>query len=233
MNRTRALVVLLACAAAGISGALHAQARGSLSREARSNETQIEKPPLVLDEATRASRIAEMETWLGRLVGRFHGEGRTFAADRIDQVHATAVCNSLGDGPGLRCIVRMTLPGQAELSGSLPIMYFGINPGSLEIQLVVVDPGQVGGRSGRLAGDTVDFSVDNWKVCHKVPWGACWVFAELTAKPAGDIFVKFAHDSWLNGRKTPNSVRPGHSGYTELHLYRELPVDAEGPRNTP
>lgn len=217
----------------GVSGTLHAQARGSLSREVRGNDKQVEKLPLVLDEAARASRIAEMETWLGRLVGRFQGEGRTFAADRIDHVHATAVCNSFGDGPGVRCIIRMTLPGQAELSGSLPILYFGINPGSLEIQLIVVDPGQVGGRSGTLAGDTVDFSVDNWKVCHKTPWGVCWVLAEFTAKPAGEIFVKFAHDSWLNGRKTPNSARPGHSGYTELHLDRELFGEAEARREAP
>lgn len=251
MNRARVLVALLACVTTGASGTLHAQARGPVSRGARVNAQQIEKPPLVLDEAARVSRIAEMEAWLGRLVGRFGGEATLISVDQIQRVPSVALCRGIGDGPGVRCDFRTTpppprppLPGmippitftQAERASYIffpvPILYFGINPDTLEIQLVAVDPHQPSGRSGMLAGDTVDFSVDNWKVCYRV-WTTCWVAAEITATPVGEIFMKLAADRFSQGHKMPNLVRPGHSTYVELHLHREPPADAEMPRNAP
>lgn len=239
---------MLACAAMGTSAALHAQARGPSVSELRRSAKQVEALPLVLDEATRASKIAEMEAWLGRLVGRFRGEAVVANISIIEKIESTAVCSRFGDGSGVRCFIGESKPERVALPegfrsgttiietnmGILPVLYFGINPDTLEIQLMIIDNRQVGGRSGALAGNTVDFS-DNWKVCHKVTWGECWMEARITAEPTGEIFMKFSQNHWLYGHRTP-ALTGGKSSHTfeiELHLHRELPVDADGPRSPP
>lgn len=231
----RGLVALLACTTIGASGTLYPQARGPSSHELRNNEKPVASQLHEIDEVSRARMLAEMKAWLERLVGQLSGEAKITTSDKIDWVRGTSTCSVFGEGPGVRCIIGGTIPDQADLNGSpdqggiMPILYFGIDAETLEIQLVLVDPGHVAARSGRLVGDTVDFSVDNWKVCHKKPLGVCWPAVEITAKPSGETFMTFVRDTWNQGRKTPNLVRPGHSAYMELHLNRELPVNQGVP----
>lgn len=237
MTRTRALVALLVGAAMGASETPHAQPRGQTSaRDVRSSESQVEAPLVVLDESTRASRMAKMQTWLGRLAGEFRSEGRVAKPDATYEFHSTATCTHVGDGPGVRCFVGEQFSAFASQNeynsslGALPLLYFGINPDTLRIQLMLVDDIVVGGRSGALEGDTVDFSADDWKVCHTSPYGSCWVLATVTAKPAGDILMTFAADHWTHGRKLPVRTKSGHSIFIELRLRHASPVDAETPK---
>ena len=247
MNRARVLVALLAIAAVGASGTLHAQARGSLPRKARSDAQQVERPPLVLDEATRASRIAEMEAWLGRLVGQFRVDAtRTrrdpFAQrDVVEERTGTAKRSAIGDGPGVRCTIRLIEPPPVEpplvklsphlssvtwpnLVQAQPILHLGINPDTLEIHAVVVHVGWVAARSGLLAGDSVDFSVDNWKDCQRILFETCWVVSEITAEPEGEVSMTIFVDG--NGARTAS----GHTSEIGLHLHHEPLADAKMPQ---
>ena len=55
--------------------------------------------------------------------------------------------------------------------------------------------------------------------------------AEVTAEPAGEIFMKLAADQYGQGRKNPIMTKSGHTIDIELHLHHELPVDDNVPRN--
>jgi hypothetical protein len=231
VNRAAALAVLLACASIGASATLHAQGRGPAARAIRSDDQQVEKSPLVLDEADRARKTAELGAWLGTMIGRYRVNAKIFfkLAGLTKMTQGTAVCSQFGKGPGVRCVIHGTHPQKEDESHSditLPLMYFGISPDALEIQLVMVDLEQVWARSGVLAGDKVDFS-DNWKVCHKF-WSHCWSVDEITAKPEGEIFMKIAADKYGDGgRRAPFLLKSEHDVAYELHLLRQLQIDAE------
>lgn len=218
MNRTPLLAAWLALAAIAASEALHAQARGPVARTMRSE--QAERPPLVLDAASRARKMPEIEAWLGRLVGRFQVDVKWTTASGTQKYQRPATCNAIGDGLGVRCVVGGT---------ELPLLFFGFDPDTMEIQVIVVSEFQPAARTGVLAANTVGFSTDNWKVCHKV-YTVCWTVAEVTATPTAEIFMKLHIDEWGQGRKNPLYLKSGHTADVELRFHRELPVDAEMPR---
>jgi hypothetical protein len=116
--------------------------------------------------------------------------------------------------------------------GRLPILHFGIKPDALAIQVIVVHEGQVAAQSGMLAGDTVEFSVDDWQVCHKV-WNQCWTVVSLAAEPAGDILMTLASDNYSQGHKVPNLMLRGHSFDADLHFRRESEDDAAASQAVP
>lgn len=226
MKSAPAVALFLAFAAVGASAALHAQARGPATRAVRSNEQNVERPPMVVDEAARARRVSEMEAWLGRLVGRFRVDAKLVTIGGSDRIRGTATCSRFGDGQGARCVIQGIHRQKAQRDrGTLPLLYFGINPDALEIQIVVVALEQVSALSGVLEGDTVHFS-DNWNVCHKI-WTSCWMADEITARPSGEIFVKMAEDDWLQGIRAPVLLRSGHSLELEMNLNREPPGTAQ------
>lgn len=244
MNGASGLAAFLACAAIGISAALHAQPRGPSDRAVRSGEQRVERPPLVVDEATRSRRVEEMKVWLGRLVGRFRVDAKYTYVGGEDSFYVTAMCDRFGEGPGARCIIQRTGPSPVMRSPvfrsegvredvTLPLLYFGINPEDLEVQAVVVDLEQVGAQSGVLTGDSVSFS-DNWNACIKT-WAYCWMGAEIIAKAAGEIVMRFAVDHWFQGSKGPPIalLKSGHTAELEMHLFREPLVDAQAPRSAP
>ena len=107
MTRARELAALVACAAMGASGTLHAQARGQATREVRGGDAQVEAPTRVLDEVSRSRKTAELNAWLGRLIGRFQVDAKWVAGGRVDKIHGTAICSGVGDGPGVRCIIQV------------------------------------------------------------------------------------------------------------------------------
>jgi hypothetical protein len=242
MNRALAVAALMGCAAFGASGTLHAQARGPVSNESRASTKQAEGPAPLMDEAARARKITEMETWLGRLPGLYRVEATrtwrdSFAArDETHEHNGTANCSRIGAGPGVRCIIRLihlppVVPPHVKLSPHLtsvtwsnlvrplPVLYFGINADTLEIQAAMVDLEQVSARSGMLEGNAVSFSADRWNICHR-GWTVCWTVREVTAAAPEEIFMKIAMDAMFAG---PGKAvtKSGHSQDTELHLHRE------------
>lgn len=220
MNRTPLLAAWLALATIGASEALHAQARAPAPRTRRSE--QAERPPLVLDEASRARKMSEIEAWLGRLVGRFQVDVKSTAAFGTQKHQRSATCNAIGDGLGVRCVVGGPV---------MPLLFFGFDPDTLEIQVIAISEFQPAARTGMLAGNTVSFSTDNWKVCHEV-YTVCWTVAEVTATPTAEIFMKLHVDEWGQGRKHPLFMKSGHTQDVELNFQRETPVDAKLPRNS-
>lgn len=244
MSGPSALTVFLACAAIGASAALHAQARGPAVHAMRSSEQQIEKPPLVMDEAARARKSAELEAWLGRLTGRFRADATRIHVGGTETIPVTAQCSRFGDGPGVRCVIQQSRPWPVrrlsvdQLEGTyqqmtFPLLYFGITPDNLEVQAIVVDLEQVGAQSGPLAGDTVKFS-DNWKACLKL-WAHCWMVAEIAARPAGEMFMRIVADAWYQGTRGPPMTRTkdGHTNEFDMHFYRDPAADAPLPGAVP
>lgn len=237
MSLVHTHVALLACAAMATSGVLHAQARATAPRELRSNQ-KLDKQPAVLDEVSRARKIAEMEAWLLRLVGQFRVDGKHDAAVVGRAVHGHANCIAIGDGPGVRCAIGYpnsvsvpipALPISADVNSSdeivLPLMFFGINPGTLEIELVWIRD-QVEVRSGSLVGDTVSFSADNWKGCDPV-LTLCLTGGEITSTPDSDVLMKF---KTYHAIPIPQKLIRIFNAY-DLRLRREL-SNAEMPQNS-
>lgn len=224
----------------GVGPAVHAQARGAANRAMLSKKLPVETPLEAMDEATRSKKMAEMEAWLGRLVGRFSFRAKYSYPSGHYPIDGNATCSRFGSGPGVRCILERTSSAPAMRSPVLQIggtwahavllfVYFGINADRLEIQSMVVDLEQVTAQSGMLTGDTVNFS-DNWNACLK-SWAHCWMVTEISASAAGDLVMKAALDAWLQGSKGPPMIlmKSGHTAELEVNLQREPPLDASVP----
>ena len=121
------LALLLLLAAAHGSGDAHAQARGPSAAQVREQGQKVTgkkgKEESVLDDAARASKLAEMEAWLRRLVGRFRIEGRIeqpmliagaggrpVPVTQTGKITGIADCVGIGDGPGVHCVLNATWP---------------------------------------------------------------------------------------------------------------------------
>jgi hypothetical protein len=104
-----------------------------------------------LDASARASKLAEMEVWLRRLVGKFRIEGKRWSANRTNmQVLGTADCLGIGNGTGVSCVIsadwkldeksgtsrNSTDPGTAIRP---QVLLFGLDPGAMEIRVTHVD----------------------------------------------------------------------------------------------
>ncbi len=127
-------IVLLVCAVMFGSGWAHAQARGP--------EVPGVKQPVQAETedeiaAARAAKLAELETWLKRLVGRFQYEGSMIMSTwdgclgcgeragyiRIGEVYyvqreliGTGDCRGFGTGSGVHCVVKVPWPSPAVVS---------------------------------------------------------------------------------------------------------------------
>lgn len=129
MNLTRAsATTLLACVGLLVSDMVHAQARGPSRLAPRQVERSAPRP--AEEAAARKSKLAEMEAWLGRMVGEYRlegtvsahvgstshginlgqarcGTGQCFLESRPQGV---GVCSSIGSGPGVLCRIDMPWP---------------------------------------------------------------------------------------------------------------------------
>lgn len=232
MNSARVLAAILTCMAISASGTLHAQARGPETRAATGSQPQVDTQPLATDEVVRTRKIAEMQAWLGRLVGMFRVEAGFITRDRRTLRDTTvrltgkSRCTGIGKSPGVRCLLQVgrppDVPPDAEshmawpnLVYQQPILHFGINPETLQIQVVIADIDWVAAQTGTLAADRVDFTLDNWKVCQHLTNG-CWVFDEITAKPAGQVLMKIFSDV-----RSAAKTAGGHTHGIELRLQRD------------
>lgn len=243
MSCARAVVALMGCVFLGLSGPLHAQARGAGLREIHSNEKEVEKQLPVREELSRAKKMEAMEGWLKRLVGLYRvDEKRTvrnaYGQEITEELTGNAKCNLVGEGAGVRCIIRLirlppVVPPLSKLSPHLssvtwpdlfesqPILYFGINPDLLEIQSTVVSVRWVAARSGRLTEEAVNFATDNWKDC-QVLLSGCWIVTRIESGPAADIVMQVSANSTAAPR-----TRTGHTSDMEIRLHREPPAQTE------
>ena len=176
VSRMRVFIALTAWVAIEGNGILHAQVRGAVPRQGHSNEREsIARAPMV-DESLRTSRVANAELWLQRLVGVYTVQGTHKRGTGSRVVRSTALCSSIGNGSGVRCIignpsvgpdVPSALANKSFDSIMLPMMFLGVNSLVGEIQLVWLgDPMQ--GRSGVLEVNGISFSIDNWQGCREV-----------------------------------------------------------------
>jgi hypothetical protein len=223
----RAMAALLACMAMASSAAVHAQARGQAPRAMRKSDTEPPKQRIVLDEADRAARVAEMKAWLGHLVGRFSFNGKVDIGEQARDVRGMAVCNAIGGGSGVHCVVHG--PNWAAAQGrepdtvnsiALPMLFFGFNPDTLEIQLVLIDPLQPGARSGALTDDKVSLSTDIWNVCDRVPVSTCWTGGAVTARPEGEVILELLQTIRVRMAFQGSAVSNSRTQRYELHLRR-------------
>ncbi len=139
MNRVPLPAVLL-LAASLASGVAQAQARGPAAEEVLENGQDIpsgrerraaaalqareqameaarKEQEELRDPAVRAWRLAELDTWLRRIPGRFRIEGRIEAPAGPEgsgvlsgKVTGVADCTGIGDGVGVQCILSATWP---------------------------------------------------------------------------------------------------------------------------
>lgn len=99
----------------------------------------------------RASRLADMEGWLRRLVGKYRIEGHRWNKGANSQVVGTADCFRIGSGPGVSCVIsadwkkdrkngKSENPGKAPIAAIRPqVLLFGLDPGAMEIRVTHVD----------------------------------------------------------------------------------------------
>lgn len=130
-------VMTLLCVALAGTGMARAQARGPTVNEVR--ERTAQEP-----EAARAAKLAELDAWLRRLVGRYRtGEG---------QRQILSDCVSVGTGPGVHCV-----RGVGSFTPAMTL--YGVDPDALGIRFLEVNGNSIAeGDLGKLRGNTVHFS---------------------------------------------------------------------------
>ena len=144
MTFTRATTItLLTCAGLGVSDMISAQARGPSRWAPRQVERSVPTPA---DEAAaREAKLAELEEWLGRLVGKFRLQGTVSTAvgggigpissaaldtSGVGQAHCTGgqcylerdprgvgECRHVGAGPGVQCRIDVPWPQMTFTAG--------------------------------------------------------------------------------------------------------------------
>jgi hypothetical protein len=157
-----------------------AQARGPDGEEIREFGQEIlsrrEREALeveqeaTMDEATRAQRVEELDTWLRRLPGRYRIKGEARLGLESSSVAGVADCSAVGDGPGVNCIINATWsllggggpmntrPSAMEYLNTMrpSVLVFGL---SLDpprvVSLMVMGDSVVLDWSGRLKEDTL------------------------------------------------------------------------------
>lgn len=235
-------MTLLLTYAIGAGVSLNAQPREA-SRRATPAGKPVQKPPETLDAAARAERIEELEAWLARLVGEFRGKGEHSTIAGTARLDATAVCSHIADGPGVRCTFdlsplarapeRISIPGgpsvymenraQQAWGPMASLLYFGINPDDLEIQLLFVAHDWVDARSGKPESETVNFSGSDWEECHTSHVNECLKFAEIMASDDG-LVIQLGWNLIGGGMPMPINEM-GHASSLKIQLQRGPATD--------
>jgi hypothetical protein len=141
--------------------------------------------PEVLDEATRASKLAEQAAWLGQVVGRFRIGGQVEKRAVVVGIPTTlegdisgvADCAAVGAGAGVHCVFNATWPVIEPINPAIPaavslsgppeaservrllrpaVLVLGLNPDTAEIRaLMVTDDSVAHTWAGRLETHTL------------------------------------------------------------------------------
>lgn len=195
-----------------------------------------------LDADRRAKKLAEMETWLRRLVGKYRIDGKYWNSGGTSTVQGSAECFGVGGGPGVSCVLSPTwkapkethkdkrLDKALEIAMQPLVLLFGMDPGASQIRVTMVDFRAVG-KSGPLIGGAVMFEGrPNFEHTGEHPLVTyTWQYSRVAAKPGGDLdmkFVVFESDIFqIFYHQQPIEI--------DLQLHRVRPVDAENPRAAP
>jgi hypothetical protein len=154
----RALIAVLACAAALAPGESVAQARGTIAFELREVE------PVDPEEAaaTHAAKLVELDAWLRGLAGRFSYEGVWDPGGR--SARGMGDCIGFGAGPGVQCVINVTTPqtrGQPGLATLEPAMIlYGIEPDGPAVHRLQVNSKSIAeGALGSVSGNRATFKL--------------------------------------------------------------------------
>lgn len=170
MRRAASIVVaLVASAAAFHCGTASAQGRGPSAQERRAQirAGEFREQDRAADPTMRAARRVELETWLGRLAGRYDLAGEARILEHVGpdclegnvcysrgKVAGLASCTAFETGAGIHCTIngswprffrRIAIPeAPDEITWRGPYMdiaklLFGIDPDRLGIRLLLVD----------------------------------------------------------------------------------------------
>ncbi len=146
-----------------------AQVRGPSVKEVRE---RVDADPAI----ARAAKLAELDAWLRRLVGRYAVSGSVGMPYRYSPVcrrntrcqepalppnsgfKGLADCTRIGDGPGVHCLVNITGIKGRQYRIYPKAMLYGIDPDALGIRYLQVNGESIAeGDIGTLAGDSVSF----------------------------------------------------------------------------
>jgi hypothetical protein len=169
----------------------------------------------VLDDAARASKVAETETWIRRIPGRFHIEGRV---ERMGpggliagKIRGVADCAGVGEGVGVQCIFNASWPIIDASSspigggGGIPtpspseairafhpaLLVLGLDPALAEVRaLLVTDDSIAHTWAGRLTANTL--RANRLTGCRDFPAASppdfrCFQPLELIAEPDSEM----------------------------------------------
>jgi hypothetical protein len=193
---------VLVCLVAA-SGQVSAQGRGLPAQEQRDKVKEVSGSP-----AARAAKLAELDSWLRRLVGRFAysgyitNGGEDSLCDVARRYNPQLVCSnslsasprpiqgigscvSIGAGPGVRCLINVEWPrglGSVPWESNLApaTILYGIDPVALGIRYLQVDGQSLAeGTLGYLQNDTASFTVS----CANTPKLSCSRVVKIYAPP--------------------------------------------------
>ena len=220
-------IMLVACAAVFADGVANAQGRGPAAQELR-EFAQGKGQKRALDPAVRGAKLAELDVWLRRLIGRFSIEGIVKVLEAtgagclggicnvVEGAKGTGDCIGISTGPGVHCVINVPWPRffstrtvgrNAELKWRGPylepaMILFGIDPKDLEIRLLLVD-----GQSravealGSLRGDSVTFRY----LCSSGRVATTCPIFHLRASP-GAMYIEMEYENYEGS--SGNSVAP-------------------------
>lgn len=161
--------------------------------------------PLAPD--ARARKLIEMEEWLRSLPGKYQIDGWYGNAGGVSPVRGNADCFGVGSGPGVACSItaKWKAPKEAgagkikdrRLDNALynalrpMVLLFGIDPGSLQARVTVMDFRAIT-MSGFLDEGTVVFGGrPNFESLFANPLVTyTWTNIVVTTKPGGGIGIK-------------------------------------------
>jgi hypothetical protein len=167
--------------------------------------------------------------WLKRLVGRFEWEGSICCGpDGPERVKGSSDCISIGEGPGVQCILNVTWVDQYALNPKLnednvmisyldPAMeLFGLDPLNSAIShLVVNNKGMPEGGLGFVKGNTATFKTP----CVNAQAG-CYRVVVIEARPDSKVM-------WVWFGKVDHPASGIFDFYATMTL-RSMPPDWEG-----
>lgn len=164
--------------------------------------------------STQGRGVADLEAWLGRLVGNYTAQARG-----ASQAQGTAVCQRVGAGSGVSCLFTLASPDGQRAPGMPQLMLFGIDPRDQTIQLLQLDFGEPAiSARGPLRGDAVAFRSEcPNRANDPAPTVVCDRSVTIRAMPgAGLIEIS------LESTATPqaSSVGAGQTG-VRIELHRE------------
>lgn len=185
-----------------------ASARARAVADAWSNGFDANGIPL--DETARREKLAEVESWLPRLVGTFRIEGTYTNRGGRSEIQGTSRCLGLGDGPGVTCLINASWKAPREaikspafdsaLSNAMQslVLVLGMDPDSAQVRASLMDQ-RATKTHGVLVDGEVTFIGEHKTGAPLVDY--TWESAFVAVHPDGGVAMKFA-------------VRPTEARYT-------------------